>query len=397
MAKRDYYEVLSVDRNADAAEIKKAYRKLAVKYHPDKNQGDSSTEEKFKELGEAYEALMDEDKRAAYDRYGHAAFSQGTAAAGRGGTAGAGGFHDPFDVFREVFSGAGGGAGGGGGGGGIFEEFFGGGGGGGGGGRRRGQKRRGSNLRYDLEITLEEAAKGAKKDLELEKFLACDTCSGSGAKDGGGTETCSTCGGVGQVISSRDFFQVQQTCPTCEGSGQTIANPCSSCNGGGRVQKTDRIKFSIPAGIEEGSRLRSSGNGDAGPRGGSAGDLYVVIHIADHEIFERDADDLYCEMPISFCAAALGGKATVPTLEGKASIKIPPGTQSNTIFRLRDKGIVDLQTKRKGDLLVRVQIEVPTRLSSEQKDQLSTFGDSCGEKNNPLSESFLEKAKRFFK
>ncbi len=385
MAKRDYYEVLGVARNAGKAEIKKAYRKLAVKYHPEKNQGDGAAEDKFKELGEAYEALSDDDKRAAYDRYGHAAFSQGTAAAGRPG---AGGFHDPFDIFREVF----GGAGGGGGGGGIFEEFF-----GGGSGRRRSQNRRGSDLRYDLEITLEEAARGATKALELEKFAACNSCSGSGSSDGGGSETCSTCGGVGQIISSRGFFQVQQTCPTCEGSGQTVASPCQACSGGGRVQRVERIKLTIPAGIEEGSRLRSSGNGDVGPRGGSPGDLYVVIHIASHEVFERDGDDLYCEMPISFCTAALGGEAIVPALDGRASIKIPAGTQSSTIFRLRDKGILNLQTKRKGDLLVRVQIEVPTRLNAAQKDQLLAFGDSCGEKNNPLSESFVEKAKRFFK
>jgi len=390
MTKRDYYEILGVDRNADKAEIKKAYRKLAIKHHPDKNPDDSGAEEKFKELGEAYEALGDDDKRAAYDRYGHAAFSQGAAAAGRAGAGGAGGFHDPFDIFREVFSGAGGGGGSGG----IFEEFF-----GGGGGRARGrsQKRRGSDLRYDLEITLEEAARGARKNLELGKFGPCEQCKASGASDGGGAEACSTCGGVGQVISSRGFFQVQQACPTCEGSGQTIANPCSACAGAGRVQRTERIKLTIPAGIEAGSRLRSSGNGDAGPRGGPAGDLYVVMHIAEHEIFERDGDDLYCEMPIPFTKAALGGEAVVPTLEGRASIKIPVGTQSNTTFRLRQKGIVNLHTSRKGDLLVRVQIEVPTRLNHEQQEQLRAFGEGCGEKNTPLSESFVEKAKRFFK
>lgn len=386
MAKlRDCYEVLGVERSAGQDEIKKAYRKLALKYHPDRNPDDKDAEEKFKEVGQAYEILSDANKRAAYDRHGHAAFAGGMP---QGPGAGGGGFHDPFDIFREVFGG------GGTGGGGIFEEFF-------GGGRRRGGgggtvERRGSDLRYDLEITLEEAAAGVEKQLELRKFAVCDTCSGSGSASGGGLRTCSTCGGAGQVISSRGFFQVQQTCPTCHGSGQVISDPCTSCDGEGRVQKTSRIKIKIPAGVPDNARLRSAGNGDAGLRGGPAGDLYVVIHIKEHEVFQRDEDDLYCEMPLAFGTAALGGELVVPTLSGKASVKIPAGTQSGTVFRLRERGLPRLGSGRNGDLLVKVNIEVPVKLNADQRAKLEAFTDSIGEKNSPLHESFLDRAKRFF-
>jgi molecular chaperone DnaJ len=385
MAKRDYYEVLGISRDTPSSDIKKAYRKLAVKFHPDKNPDDPDAEDKFKEIGEAYEVLMDDQKRAAYDRYGHAAFGQGTGPSASAG----GGFHDPMDIFREVFGGGGGGS--------IFEEIFGAGG-GGGRGRQRGMKRPGSDLRYDLPITLEEAAFGTEKELELEKFSGCDSCSGTGAA-GGKSEVrgCPTCGGAGQVVTTRGFFQVQQTCPACGGSGETIANPCGKCQGEGRAQKTSRIKLKIPAGISEGARLRSSGNGDAGLRGGPSGDLYVVIHIREHDVFERDHSDLYCEMPISFSMAALGGELVVPTLEGQASIKVPPGTQTDTAFRLRSKGLPDLSTGQKGDLLVNVQVEVPTKLSKEQEKKLREFSESIGEENSPIHEGFLEKAKRFFK
>ncbi len=385
-SKPDCYDLLGVARDADPADIKKAYRKLAVKYHPDKNPGDHEAEEKFKEVGEAYEILSDPDKRAAYDRYGHAAFQAGGAGGPR---AGSGGFHDPFDIFREVF---GGGAGRGGGG--IFEEFFGG---GGRATRDRSGRQRGADLRYDLQITLEEAAFGVEKELEIDKDMPCDACTGSGSADkDGGTRTCPTCGGVGQVIASRGFFQVQQTCPACQGAGQTISNPCGTCEGSGTFQKSTRIKLRIPAGISEGSRLRSSGNGDAGTRGGPAGDLYVVIHIREHEVFEREDNDLHCAVPISFAKATLGGELTVPTLEGKASIKVPSGTQTETIFRLRERGLPDLSGRRKGDLLVRVQVEVPTKLNADQRAKLEAFSESIGEHNEPIHEGFLEKAKRFF-
>ena len=379
-SKRDYYEVLGVERGASADELKKAYRKLAVQFHPDKNPGDKAAEDKFKEIGEAYDVLNDEQKRAAYDRFGHAAFQAGGAAAagGRGG-----GFHDPFDIFREVFSGGGGG---------IFEEFF-------GGGRQQRDRSgavRGSDLRYDLEITLEEAARGTEKQVELERAQECEKCHGAGSSKPGSVKTCPTCGGAGQVITTRGFFQVQQVCPDCSGAGQMISNPCSECRGQGRIEKTGRIKLRVPPGITHGARLRSSGNGDSGARGGPAGDLYVVMHLKKHEIFERDGSDLFCEVPVSFSKAALGGELMVPTLDGKASLKVPAGTQSATMFRLRGKGMPILNSGSKGDLLVRVQVEVPTNLNAEQKEKLKAFSDSTGEHNEPMAESFFQRAKRFF-
>ena len=380
--KRDYYEVLEVPRDADGTVIKKSYRKLAVKYHPDKNPDDPKAEDNFKELGEAYEVLMDDNKRAAYDRMGHAAFENGM-----GGGGGGAGFHDAADVFRSVFGGGGGGS--------IFEDLFGGG--GGGRGRDTSGRQRGSDLRYDLEITLEEAAQGIEKELEIEKGESCDKCDGKGSSGDAGTKTCEMCGGHGQVISSRGFFQVQQTCPTCNGSGQIIKDPCKKCGGEGRANKTSRIKIRIPAGIDTGTRLRTTGNGEAGVRGGPPGDLFVVVHVRDHEIFEREGQDLYCDVPLAFSTAALGGSLDVPTLEGRSNIKIPAGTQNETVFRLRDKGVVMLNSSRKGDLHFRVQIEVPTKLNSGQKEKLKEFAESIGEKNSPIHESFFEKAKKFFK
>lgn len=377
--KRDYYEVLGVERSASADELKSSYRKLAMKYHPDKNPGDKAAEDRFKEIGEAYDVLSDADKRSAYDRFGHAAFQAG----GPGTGGGRGGFHDPFDIFREVF---------GGGGGGIFEQFF------GGGGRQRDASGAvaGSDLRYDFEITLEEAARGVEKQVELERAHACEKCNGTGSSKPGGVKSCPTCGGAGQVVTTRGFFQVQQPCRDCNGTGQIISHPCSECHGHGRVEKTGRIKLRIPPGITEGARLRSSGNGDAGLRGGPPGDLYVVIHIKRHEVFERDGEDLFCEVPVSFAKAALGGELMVPTLDGKASLKIPAGSQSNTTFRLRGKGMPRLNSSQKGDLMVRVQVEVPTNLNAEQKEKLKAFSDSTGEQNEPMAESFFKKAKRFF-
>lgn len=377
---RDYYEVLGISRDADQREIKKAYRKAAVQHHPDKNPDDPSAEEKFKELGQAYEVLGDEDKRAAYDRYGHAAFTSGG-----GGGGGRGGFHDPMDIFSQVF---------GGGGGSMFDDLF-----GGGGGRRRDSsgKKRGSDLRYDLEITLEEAAEGVEKELEIEKYANCQPCSGSGSKSGsGGAKTCATCGGRGAVARQAGIFIQQSTCPDCRGNGQVIADPCSNCNGEGRAQAPERVSIRIPAGVDDGTRLRSTGKGDAGLRSGPSGDLYVFLHLKDHDIFQRDGEELYCEVPVPFATAALGGELEVPTLTGAATIKVPAGTQGATTFRLRDRGMPSLSSGRKGALNVEVQVEVPTKLNKEQKEKLAEFTELIGEKNSPMQESFFEKAKRFF-
>src|SRR6478672_774441 len=376
--KRDYYEVLGADRNTSSEDIKKAYRKLAVKYHPDKNPGDGSAEEKFKEVGEAYEVLIDDNKRAAYDRFGHAAFGPG---AGAGAGRGTGSFHDPFDLFREVFGmGSEGG-------GGIFDQIFG----SGMAARDRSGRQRGSDLRYDLQINLEEAAFGTEKEIEILKHETCTGCGGSGAESGSRATTCPTCQGRGQVITSRGFFQVSQTCPRCRGTGQVIERPCRDCGGDGRVEKRSRIKLKIPAGIDDAARLRSSRNGEAGIRGGPTGDLYVVIHVREHEIFTREDDDLYCDIPISFATAALGGEVKVPTIQGQALLKIPAGTQSGTQFRLRGHGVQNMDTRNRGDLRVRVIVEVPTRLNSEQRRKLEEFASSCGDDNSTMHKTFFDK------
>ncbi len=380
MAKPDYYETLGVSRDASDDALKKAYRKLAVKYHPDKNPGDTAAEAKFKEISEAYDTLKDPDKRAAYDRYGHAAFEGGGMGRGGGGQ-----YHDPFDIFREAF--------GGGGGGGIFEEFFGGGGGRGGGGGAA----HGADLRYDLEISLEEAAKGTEKEIRYRRPVQCAKCSGSGAEPGSRKVTCQTCGGAGQVTSNRGFISFRQVCPSCQGAGVTIEKPCSDCRGEGRVMDTSTVNVRIPAGVATGSKLRSAGKGEAGQAGGPAGDLYIIIHVKEHELFERQDDNLFCEIPIKFTLAALGGSIQVPTLFGKGSLKIPPGTQSGTTFRLRGQGVTHLRGSGSGDLLIKVQVEVPTKLSGDQKKKLEAFAEACGDPANPMSESFVEKAKKFFR
>ncbi|MDX6765517.1 MAG: molecular chaperone DnaJ [Candidatus Methylacidiphilales bacterium] len=378
--KRDYYEVLGISREAGEEEIKKAYRKMAVKYHPDKNPGDKQAEEKFKELGEAYEVLSDPDKKAAYDRFGHSAFQQG----GGSGRAAGGGFHDPFDVFREVF-----GAGGGGGiFGDIFGEAFGGG---------REQSGRGADLRYDLEISLEDAVAGCEKEVTLRKLENCETCSGSGAAKGSKTVACPTCRGAGKVSVSRGFFNMVQSCPRCHGSGVVIEHPCTSCGGEGRAEKSTKVKIRVPAGVDSGSRLRSPGLGEAGLRGGGHGDLYIVIHVREHPLFHREENDLLCEVPISFVKAALGGEIIVPTLEGKAALKIPAGTPGGKVFRLRGKGVPDLRGGTRGDLNIRVHIEVPKKLTAEQRAKLEDFAAVCDEDTNPDTKSFFEKAKDFFR
>jgi len=372
MTKRCYYEVLEVTRTVEFEEIKRSYRKMAVKHHPDKNPGDATAVERFREIAEAYDVLSDSDKRSSYDRYGHAAF--------QGGASGGGG-HDPFDLFKEMFGASGGG-------GGIFDHFFGGGNG--------AQDGRGSDLRYDLQITLEEAFTGCEKEVEIRKLDNCAACDGAGGAKGAKVATCSLCRGHGQVVASRGFFQVAQPCPQCHGAGKTIDKPCRACGGEGRAEKTSRIKLNIPAGIDEGSRLRSSGSGEAGKRGGGSGDLYVVIHLKEHAIFSREAADLYCRVPIAFVTAALGGEVEVPTLSGPVMMKIPPGTQGGSDFRVKGRGMPRLQSHAKGDLHVKLEVEVPTKLNSSQKEALQTFAGLCGDENTPIHRSFTERLKGLF-
>jgi molecular chaperone DnaJ len=379
MSKRDYYEVLGLARNASEEEIKKAYRKQALKFHPDKNPGDKAAEEKFKEVGEAYEALSDPQKRAAYDQYGHDAFDPRRRAGARGG-----GFHDPFEVFREAFGGGGVED--------IFEQFF-------GGGSRRDPSgpERGANLRYDLEIEFEEAARGCEKEIALTKLDECETCNGSGAEAGAQRKTCQLCGGRGQVITARGIFSIAQTCPRCGGAGRTIDKPCRKCQGAGRLERTTRRAIRIPAGVDTGTRLRSAGDGEAGVRGGPSGDLFVVLHVKPHSIFQREGDDLVYEMPVSFVQAALGAELEAPSLNGKVPLRIPAGTQTGQMFRVKGKGIKNAQGYGWGDLHVRVNVEVPAHLNAAQRAKLQEFAALCDEKVNPMTQGFFEKAKNFFK
>jgi molecular chaperone DnaJ len=369
----DYYEMLGVSRSASQDELKKAYRKLAMKYHPDRNPGDKEAEDKFKEISEAYEVLSDEGKRRQYDQYGHEAFTR------KGGGPTSGHNVDPFDLFSQMF---------GGGGGGIFDGIFGGGG--------RSGPRQGADLRYDLEIDFEEAVFGTEKRITIPQEVACERCGGSGAEAGTGKRTCPRCQGQGQVRVVQGFFSVSQPCPECQGQGEVIENPCRKCHGEGRVNQRKTIPIRIPAGVDTGVQLRVSGAGQAGRRGGPSGDLRVVIHVRSHDIFTREEEDIFCEVPIPFHIAALGGKVKVPTLNGATEIRIPPGTQSGARFRLRGKGIPSLRGHGRGDQHVRVYVEVPTKLDSAQKEKLQEFADVCVDSVHPKWRAFLDKAKRFF-
>ena len=374
MAKRDYYDVLGVNKGASADQIKSAYRKLAVKFHPDKNKGDKAAEEKFKEASEAYHVLSNSERKQNYDNFGHAAFENG------GG--GRGGFGN-FD-FSGSFSD-------------IFEDFFGEGF-GGGGRRSRRSNNRGSDLRYDLSISLEEAFSGKKQDIKFSTTEKCDTCSGSGSKPGHNAGACNMCGGHGQVRSSQGFFTVQQTCPQCSGSGEEITNPCNSCSGQGKTQASKRLSVTIPKGVDDGTRIRLSGKGEAGSRGASSGDLYLFINVNSHELFKRQDEHLFFECPISIADAALGTSIEIPTIDGgKAKIKIPPGTQSGKQFRLRGKGMPIMRGGSLGDLYVQVNTEVPISLNKEQKELLEKFRDIENDKSNPSIKKFFQKAKNFWK
>lgn len=376
MSKRDFYEVLGVSRDASERDIKKAYKRLAMKFHPDRNQGDESAADKFKEVKVAYEILTDPQKKAAYDQYGHAAFEQGGMGGGGGFGGGQGDFGDIFgDVFGDIF-----------------------GGGRRGGGQRRAQ--RGSDLRYNMELTLEEAVRGVSKEIEVPTLVECDTCDGSGAKKGSSAQACGTCHGHGQVQMRQGFFAVQQTCPTCNGKGKIIKDPCNSCHGQGRKQKTKTLNVKIPAGVDTGDRIRLSGEGEAGEQGAPAGDLYVQVHVKEHNIFERDGNNLYCEVPVSFSMAALGGEVEVPTLDGRVNLKVPEETQTGRMFRMRGKGVKGVRGGGVGDLIVKLVVETPVKLSSRQKELLREFEETCGgeaaSKHKPKSEGFFSGVKNFF-
>ena len=378
--KKDFYELLGLNRDASEDDIKKAYRKLAMKYHPDRNPDSKEAEEKFKEIKEAYEILSDSQKRAAYDQYGHAGVDPNAGGAGFGaGGGGFGGFGDAFaDIFGDILGGrAGAGQGGG----------------------QRSNVYRGADLRYNMEITLEEAARGCEKQVRIPAVETCDTCHGSGAKPGTEPKTCQTCGGHGQVRMQQGFFSIQQTCPTCHGTGKVIPEPCHVCNGSGRVKKNKTLNVKIPAGVDEGDRIRLAGEGEPGVNGGPAGDLYVVTHIREHSVFQRNGQDLHCEMPISFCTAALGGEIEIPTLDGVARLKIPAETQSGQVFRLRGKGIKSVRGASFGDLLCHVVLETPVKLTERQKELLRQFeaeGADSNDAQNPRAKSFMDKLKDFF-
>ena len=372
MDKRDFYEILGVAKNASGAELKKAYRRLAMKHHPDRNPGDGTAETRFKEAKEAYEVLSDSQKRAAYDQFGHAGVDP---QAGGGGFGGGSSFSDIFgDVFGDIF-------------------------GGGGGAHGRERVYRGSDLQYNLALTLEEAVFGDDKEIEIPRLDKCESCEGSGARSGSEAVECHTCHGAGQVRMQQGFFSVQQSCPTCHGNGKVITDPCPDCNGEGRVQHSKTLSVKIPAGVDTGDRVRLSGEGEAGVNGGPAGDLYVQVQVKKHALFERDGDNLHCEVPIGFTMAALGGEIEVPTLENKVTLKIPSETQSGKIFRLRGKGVMPVRGGQRGDLMCQIKVETPVNLSKDQKVLLKVFSDSLtksSKKHSPQEHGWMDGVKGFF-
>ncbi len=374
MSKRDYYEVLGVAKNASEAELKKAFKRMAMKHHPDRNPGDKEAEDKFKEAREAFDVLSDPQKRAAYDQFGHAGVSGGPGF-GAGATAGGFSFSDIFgDVFSDIFGGAGGPG-------------------------RAGRAFRGADLRYNLDLTLEEAVAGTTVKIRVPTLVVCAECGGTGARKGSSPVPCTTCGGHGQVRMQQGFFSVQQTCPRCHGSGQMITEPCIVCAGQGREQQHKTLSVKVPAGVDTGDRIRLAGEGEAGEQGGPAGDLYVQIRVKEHAIFVRDGSDLHCEVPIDFVSAALGGELEVPTLDGKVMLKIPSETQSGKLFRLRGKGVKPVRGGATGDLLCRVAVETPVNLNARQREILEEFRGSLaagGKRHNPRAHSWLSGVKKFF-
>lgn len=376
MAEQDYYQVLGVAKDASPDAIKKAYRSLAMKHHPDRNPGDKSAEEKFKTVQKAYEILSDADKRRAYDQFGHAGVQGGMG--GMGGGAGAAGFGDIFeDIFGDILGGRGRGG-------------------------RGGQtaRERGADLRYNLTLDLEDAVFGKTVELNVPTWVHCKTCQGSGAKPGTKPVTCATCKGQGQVHMQQGFFAVSQTCPTCRGAGQTISDPCTNCRGQGRIREEKKLSVKIPAGVDEGDRIRLSGEGEAGLHGGPPGDLYVQVHVREHNLFKREGADLYCEMPVSFATAVLGGELDVPTLEGHIKLKIPHETQTGRLFRLRGKGVTSLHSSGRGDLLCRIMVETPVNLTAQQKALLRELDKDIAAdptRHYPKSDSWLDAVKHFFK
>src|SRR4051794_34383621 len=381
MAKRDYYTILGVNRDASEEDIKKSYRKLAMKHHPDRNPDDKTSEEKFKECKEAYEILSDARKRAAYDQFGHAGVDAASGGGARGfgggpGQEGFGGFADAFgDIFGGIFGGAARGRG------------------------PRDRVDRGADLRYNLQLSLEEAARGTEAKIRIPTMEPCETCHGSGAKPGTQPKTCPTCQGQGQVRVSQGFFSIQQTCPQCHGNGKVIPDPCTTCNGAGRIKKHKTLSVKIPAGVDQDDRIRLSGEGEAGLNGGPSGDLYVVVELKPHPVFQREGNDLHCEMPISFTTAALGGEIEIPTLDGYAKIKVPSETQSGKVFRLRGKGIKGVRSSSHGDLMCHVVVETPVNLTSRQRElltELEAINAKDSGKHNPRAKSWMDKVKEFF-